>query len=87
MSLNHHFISPNPSLPHTLNNYELTIAMYLVFSKYGKISIVKASRDAAHRPYGFVEYASTVPVICIPPTHNPPLGDGRQVHDGGPRRQ
>ena len=48
------------SLPQSLNNYELTIALYLVFARYGKVTVVKASRDSAQRPFGFVEFQSLV---------------------------
>lgn len=48
------------SLPQSLNNYELTIALYLVFSRYGKVVFVKASRDSAHRPFGFIEFLKMV---------------------------
>ena len=48
------------SLPQALNNYELTIALYLVFSRYGKVAVVKASRDSEQRPFGFVEFNTVV---------------------------
>ncbi len=48
------------SLPQSLSNYELTIALYLLFSKFGKVVIVKASRDTANRPFGFVEFVDSV---------------------------
>lgn len=44
------------NLCHYLNNPELACALYSLFRPFGALRSIKASRDPAGRPFGFIEF-------------------------------
>lgn len=44
------------NLPHRLSNQTLTLTLHSCFRQFGRLRLIRASRDPRNRPFGFVDF-------------------------------